>query len=60
MAVDDELEALIDERGVRVAERLKLLRLLAEDHGVDQLRAQLEQHENSMRAALEKVREDLA
>ena len=60
MMVIDELEAMLRERGVRTAQRTKILRLLMDEDGAEKLRRMLEAHENRMRAALDRVREDLA
>lgn len=60
MMVTDELEAMLQERGVRTAQRQKILRLLMEENGAEKLRRMLEAHENRIRAALDRVREDMA
>ena len=58
MTIEKELEARVRERGVRVEERMALLRLLAEDGdpGAERLRRRIAELEERIRAAAGKVR----
>lgn len=57
MTITTELEARVRERGVRVEERLALLRLMTEDgdHGAEQLRRRIAELEQRIREAARKV-----
>jgi len=57
MDVHEDLEERVKARGVRVAERLELLRLLRQHQGVEQLADLVTQHECSIEEAAKKVQE---
>ncbi len=59
MNVYNELATRVKASGVRVSERLEILRLLQELDGGEQLAAKVEQHERAIEAAARKVREVL-
>ena len=52
-----DLEEKVKARGVRVAERLEILRILQELDGPEQLAARVEEHERAMETAARKARE---
>ena len=52
----EAIERVIRARGVRVAERLALLRKLTEDGGPDRIRAQVEEEVAAVRRAAAKVK----
>ncbi len=53
----DDLEEKVKSRGVRVEERLEILRMLQNFNGGEQLAAMVDDHERSIEAAAKKVRE---
>lgn len=57
MDVQEDLEERVKARGVRVAERLELLRVLQEHRGVEQLADLVAQHERSIEEAAKQVQE---
>jgi hypothetical protein len=57
MDVQEDLEERVKARGVRVAERLELLRVLRQHQGVEQLADLMAQHERSIEEAATKVQE---
>jgi len=57
MDVQEDLEERVKARGVRVAERLELLRVLRQHGGVEQLADLVAQHERSIEEAANKVQE---
>jgi len=59
MSITTELEARVRERGVRLEERLAVLRLLAESDGEEKLRRRVAELEQRIREAARRVREAL-
>lgn len=59
MELHDELEERMKAEGVRVAERLELLRILGQHDGVEQLADLVDRHERAIEEATRKVREVL-
>ena len=57
MDVQEPMEERVKARGVRVAERLELLRVLHQHQGVEQLADLMAQHERSIEEAAKKVQE---
>lgn len=57
MNVYDDMENAVNERGVRVTERLKLLALLRQHQGDQKLPDLLAKHERSIEEASNKVQE---
>ena len=57
MDVYEDMEERVKSRGVRVAERLELLRVLRQHQGVEQLADVVAEHERAIEEAARKVQE---
>lgn len=56
MSAYEDLEQRIRARGVRVEQRLKVLKMLQQPDGAERLAAELDEHERAIEQAARKVR----